>query len=281
MAPGGGNELSDLTGDIPPAVSSIPQLLRRTPESETGLTAGEDTTSAIPIAPDIQPKPYTLITRPQPSELDGVLNTVLGLGKSMLGGGGSGGGSAASSSAADAAGSSASDISDSDFSDLMDFSGFAKGGLNGRVHGPGTGTSDSMLARFSNGEFITKASSTAKYLPLLKAINSDTLKFAGGGYVGFDDGGFVSPSAAYSPGERSWSTMSSASNQMAAANTSGSRSSSGDSHQWNIHIPPGANDPAQMTAAFDRHMRTAAPQIAALALHAVKDQQLRRAPSAR
>jgi hypothetical protein len=49
----------------------------------------------------------------------------------------------------------------------------------GRITGPGTGTSDSILARLSNGEYVVNAASTAKYLPLLEAINSPG--FAAGG----------------------------------------------------------------------------------------------------
>lgn len=45
-----------------------------------------------------------------------------------------------------------------------------------RLTGPGTGTSDSILARVSNGEFITRASSVDKYgLPFMKAINEGRL----------------------------------------------------------------------------------------------------------
>lgn len=47
---------------------------------------------------------------------------------------------------------------------------FAEGGL---VTGPGTGTSDSIPAMLSNGEFVVKASATEKFAPLLTAINED------------------------------------------------------------------------------------------------------------
>lgn len=50
---------------------------------------------------------------------------------------------------------------------------FASGGL---VSGPGTGTSDSILANVSNGESVINANSTALFGPLLSAINQ-----AGGG----------------------------------------------------------------------------------------------------
>lgn len=56
----------------------------------------------------------------------------------------------------------------------------------GRVSGPGSGTSDSILARLSNGEFVVNAGATAQHLPLLEAIN-------GGGLPGFSGGGFVFP----------------------------------------------------------------------------------------
>lgn len=50
---------------------------------------------------------------------------------------------------------------------------YAGGGL---ISGPGTGTSDDIYAPWlSNGEFVINAASTAKYLPLIEAINQDTL----------------------------------------------------------------------------------------------------------
>jgi len=59
---------------------------------------------------------------------------------------------------------------------------FADGG---RVSGPGSGTSDSIPAWVSNGEFIVNARSTARWLPFLEAIN-DAPGFARGGRVGAD-----------------------------------------------------------------------------------------------
>jgi Holliday junction resolvasome RuvABC DNA-binding subunit len=57
---------------------------------------------------------------------------------------------------------------------------FASGG---RVRGPGTSTSDSILARLSNGEFVMRAAAVRHYGPsLMAAINS--MRFAGGGMVG-------------------------------------------------------------------------------------------------
>lgn len=58
---------------------------------------------------------------------------------------------------------------------------FRDGGL---AVGPGTGTSDSILAAVSNGEFIVRARYAKDYLPLLEAINAGLLpKFASGGLV--------------------------------------------------------------------------------------------------
>jgi tape measure domain-containing protein len=63
----------------------------------------------------------------------------------------------------------------------LDNPAFATGGL---VSGPGSGTSDSILARISNGEYVINAESSRKFRPLLDAINSDKLKsFASGGLV--------------------------------------------------------------------------------------------------
>jgi Transglycosylase SLT domain len=53
----------------------------------------------------------------------------------------------------------------------------------GFITGPGTGTSDSIPAMISNGEYVVKASQTAKYLPLLNAINRGAQGYAAGGHV--------------------------------------------------------------------------------------------------
>uniref|UniRef100_A4WS48 Bacteriophage tail tape measure N-terminal domain-containing protein n=1 Tax=Cereibacter sphaeroides (strain ATCC 17025 / ATH 2.4.3) TaxID=349102 RepID=A4WS48_CERS5 len=62
----------------------------------------------------------------------------------------------------------------------------------GPVSGPGTGTSDSIAAWLSNGEFVINAASTAAWRPVLEAINADRSgsllrqapRFAAGGMVG-------------------------------------------------------------------------------------------------
>lgn len=76
--------------------------------------------------------------------------------------------------------------------------GLATGGLvgrfagGGRVSGPGSGTSDSILARLSNGEFVMRTAAVRKYgLGLMAALNGlrlpsdyfDRFKFAAGGLV--------------------------------------------------------------------------------------------------
>lgn len=63
-----------------------------------------------------------------------------------------------------------------------DLPGYATGGL---IRGPGTGTSDSILARLSNGEYIMRAAAVRKYgTNLLDQINGMNLpRFAGGGPV--------------------------------------------------------------------------------------------------
>lgn len=59
---------------------------------------------------------------------------------------------------------------------------FADGGP---VKGPGTGTSDSILARLSNGEFVMKASAVNRLgVDYLTALNNGMPAFADGGMVG-------------------------------------------------------------------------------------------------
>jgi hypothetical protein len=66
---------------------------------------------------------------------------------------------------------------------------YANGGLaknfapGGGVYGPGTGTSDSIPAMLSNGEYVIRAQSVqAIGVPMLDKIN----KLAGGGMVSYD-----------------------------------------------------------------------------------------------
>lgn len=84
------------------------------------------------------------------------------------------------------------------FADGGKIEGFAGGGIpgfasaDGVIHGPGTGTSDSILALVngrrpilvSNGEAIVNERGVRKHWPLIDAINRDALpRFADGGAV--------------------------------------------------------------------------------------------------
>ena len=51
----------------------------------------------------------------------------------------------------------------------------------GFVSGPGTGTSDSIPARLSDGEYVINAAATRKYRPLLDKINKNPARMANGG----------------------------------------------------------------------------------------------------
>jgi hypothetical protein len=72
--------------------------------------------------------------------------------------------------------------------------GFAAGGF---IQGPGTGTSDSILARLSNGEFVMRAAAVRRFgVDFMEGLNN----FAAGGLVGmpqirFATGGLVAASA--------------------------------------------------------------------------------------
>lgn len=76
----------------------------------------------------------------------------------------------------------------------MPASPFASGGY---VTGPGTGTSDSIAARLSNGEFVMRAAAVSRwgagFMAQLNAMRNPFAGFAAGGLVGrgFADGGLV------------------------------------------------------------------------------------------
>lgn len=59
-----------------------------------------------------------------------------------------------------------------------------KAATGGRISGPGTGTSDSVPAMLSNGEYVVRAKQAARFGPLLEAINSGQVRqLAAGGFV--------------------------------------------------------------------------------------------------
>jgi hypothetical protein len=82
---------------------------------------------------------------------------------------------------------------------IKSFLGFADGG---DVYGAGNGTSDSIPAWLSNGEFVVHSEATKNFRPLLKAINSGAIKpgdtqkliglMSGKSFNGFAAGGEVS-----------------------------------------------------------------------------------------
>ncbi|MFM0518041.1 phage tail length tape measure family protein [Caballeronia jiangsuensis] len=77
------------------------------------------------------------------------------------------------------------------FSSVLDSPFFSSGGAvshfadGGHITGAGSGTSDSIPAMLSNGEFVVNAASTKKYRSLLESINAGQAQhFATGGAVG-------------------------------------------------------------------------------------------------
>ncbi|MBA2951584.1 hypothetical protein [Streptomyces himalayensis] len=98
--------------------------------------------------------------------------------------------------------------------------GFPGGGL---VEGPGSGTSDSILARVSNGEFVVRARSVARYgVAFLKAINEGRLGLAAATGGSGGAGGDVARGLALGMEGASGSVLSAA-RRMAAAVTTGVR----------------------------------------------------------
>jgi lambda family phage tail tape measure protein len=77
------------------------------------------------------------------------------------------------------------------FSSIAGSSFFSDGGTvghfasGGNISGPGSGTSDSIPAMLSNGEYIVRATQAKKYGSLLESINSGRMShYASGGAVG-------------------------------------------------------------------------------------------------
>ena len=77
-----------------------------------------------------------------------------------------------------------------------------KAATGGYISGPGTGTSDSIPARLSNGEYVMSAAAVDRIgTPLLDAMNrGNAVHYAGGGLVSVNNGGGSGPAAVSSAG---------------------------------------------------------------------------------
>jgi hypothetical protein len=82
--------------------------------------------------------------------------------------------------------------------------GFAEGGM---VRGPGSGTSDSIPARLSNGEFVQPARTVAHYgadfMEALRRLQVPRLSLGAGGGKRFANGGLVGPANSAATAARS------------------------------------------------------------------------------
>jgi len=126
-----------------------------------------------------------------------------------------GGGSSSPSSSSSPSGGAASSSSGSSHPSAADYSGVQRSWTpghadGGQIKGPGTGTSDSILARLSNGEFVINAKAVAALGPrFFHALNNMELPgFAMGGLVmepAFASGGMVSALASSAPSSSSGS----------------------------------------------------------------------------
>ncbi|WP_065091506.1 phage tail length tape measure family protein [Rhizobium leucaenae] len=130
-------------------------------------------------------------------------------------------------------------------STLGDVIGLADGG---HVSGPGSGTSDSVPAWLSNGEFVVNASATKKNKKLLEAIN-------GGKGAHFASGGLVTPALVSAPRAPSLTP------RMATTGSGG-----GEPGVLNVHIN-GANG--------DDHVRSLVKQGVSEGLGQYNDSQVR------
>lgn len=96
--------------------------------------------------------------------LSSLYNSLGGAAKAAGGSSGSSSGSTSLDTFDPSSATAGSSLGTTSLSDL----GYSTGG---DIKGPGTGTSDSIPAKLSNGEFVTNAEATATYKPVLKAIN--------------------------------------------------------------------------------------------------------------
>jgi hypothetical protein len=75
--------------------------------------------------------------------------------------------------------------------------GLASGGM---IHGPGSGTSDSITARLSNGEFVMSAAAVSRWGPsAMAALNGLRNPFGGGSLPRFAAGGLVGAAGGGTP----------------------------------------------------------------------------------
>jgi hypothetical protein len=78
---------------------------------------------------------------------------------------------------------------------IMSLFGGTKAATGGKIVGPGSGTSDSIPAMISNGEFVVNAAATKANLGLLHSLNSSRQRFAEGGLAGVSSGIMTTPTA--------------------------------------------------------------------------------------
>jgi tape measure domain-containing protein len=78
---------------------------------------------------------------------------------------------------------------------IMSLFGGTKAATGGKIVGPGSGTSDSIPAMISNGEFVVNAAATKANLGLLHSLNSGRQHFAEGGLAGVSSGIMTTPTS--------------------------------------------------------------------------------------
>jgi len=161
------NSLPDMSGSIAPISNGIGGLL-----GKGGAALGGDITGSLTDGADVLGSTFGSSTDALTKGLGDTFKTstdtlTKGIGKSL---GGAGGGMSGLAGAAGGLGALFGTLIGSFFAD------------GGHVSGPGTGTSDSIPAMLSDGEFVVNAKATKKHGNLLKAINSGTItKLAKGG----------------------------------------------------------------------------------------------------
>ncbi len=110
----------------------------------------------------------------------------------------------------------------------------------GYISGPGTGTSDSIPAMLSNGEYVINARSTKQFRPLLESINSGSLAKVA---KGFATGGFVGATLVATPAYSDISSQKGSSQQVVNINITGdiSRQTKAEIYRMIPEITSGVN----------------------------------------